>query len=378
MRKEALFTLIISLCLLAFGCGRKDAECEKNAKLRTIITEGLEENRYSENLVDAAVNFQDKDTFCLVLETVINDCDPLKADTIVRQAINHYRILSAKESPSGRKASMKRVKALLAKVYLERGDTSRAETFLSSSLRDTIPANFTGVKELEHNGKVMTEFFLAKNDYSNAINHYIENLNTCNSVVRDLVDAANSKEHMRQQLINSLLIFAIIIIFAIGFHFINILWERFQNDEEEYQSVISSLQESSESYSQMLAELESQQTDNRREVNMLRRQIDKIQEEVMQRMQMGKTIYETLLRGERMPFEYKDADSYLIDYVMLFCPEKYKQWQQAYDKLTPRLFTYLVLSDMGHSDKAIQEILSISASSVRSIKSRMNARKVTA
>ena len=373
--KRASFILILFLCLLAVGCGHKDADFVREAKDRAIIEEGLQKKQFTAQLIDAAVDLQDKDTFCLVLDMAINTCEPTKADTIVRRAINHFQNLSARKSQSRKKTSMKRVRALVAKTYLLQGDTLRAQTHLSASLRDTIPSNYPAVKEMEHNGNLLTEQFLAQNDYENAISHYIDNLNACNSVIRALVEAKDYKEHMREQLINSLLIFVIIIIIALSYHFIDRLWTKHQSDEEEYESVISSLQDSSDSYLQMLSQLESQQTDNRREVEMLHRQVDKIQDEVMQRMQVGKVIYETLQRGERMPFEYKDADSYLIDYVMLFCPEKYKQWQQAYEKLTPRSYTYLILSDMGHSDKTIQDILSISASSVRSIKSRLNARK---
>lgn len=374
MRKKIKTILLLSLCLLAIGCGHKDADLLQREKDRAIISEGLKRNHFSSKLLDAAVDFQDKDTLCLVLAITIRDNDSMKADTIVRKALKHYQNLSAKKSQSRKRTSMKRVKALVAQIYLEKGDSARAKEFLISSLRDTIPHTNPAVKELELNGKKLAEHFLAKGNLDEAITNYIDNLNACNSVIEALIDAKNYKEHMKGKLINSLLIFIIIIIFAIGFHLIDRLWTRHQNDEDEYRSVISTLKESSDSYCQMLAQLESQQTDNRREVEMLHRQIDKIQEEVMLRMQTGKIIYETLQRGERMPYEYKDADSYLIDYVMLFSPEKYKAWQQNYEKLTPRSFTYLILSDMGHSDKTIQDILSISASSVRSIKSRLRAR----
>ena len=137
----------------------------------------------------------------------------------------------------------------------------------------------------------------------------------------------------------------------------------------------SKLQDSIDEYQQMLDELQTVNSDNKRETDMLRRQIYSIQAQLMERMQKGRGIYMSLSEGNPMPFDLKDADSYLIDYVMLFLPAKYRQWTEEYDKLTPRAFTYLILCDMGHSDSKIQEILSISASSVRSIKSRLNARR---
>lgn len=149
-----------------------------------------------------------------------------------------------------------------------------------------------------------------------------------------------------------------------------------QEDKEYvYESVTSMLQNSIDEYQLMLNDLQATNSDNKRETDLLRRQIDSIQEKLMERMQTGRVLYQSLSAGNSMPYNLKDADSYLIDYVMLFCPDKYKQWTSEYDKLTPRAFTYLILCDMGHNDAKIQEILSISASSVRSIKSRLNARR---
>lgn len=363
--------LILSFCILAVSCGG----VQKERALQEALTKALATKQYSPELLDAAIDYQDKDTLVMALNLAIEQCEPAKADTIVSQAMKRFHNLSAEKSRNGRKTSMKRVKALVAQTYIQRGDTTRAMAYLNASFRDTIPSNNPAVKELAQEGRDVADLFLAHSDIHDAIGTYIENINTCNSMIIALAQAKDYKRQLKSNLLTLLLVLVIIGIVVFALFLVDRMRNKHQDDEEEYRSVITSLQESTDSYEQMLTSLESQQTDNRREVEMLHRQIEKIQDTMMQRMQTGKIIYETLLRGEPMPYTYKDADSYLIDYVMIFCPEKYKRWQQEYDKLTPRAFTYLILSDMGHDDRKIQEILSISASSVRSIKSRLNARK---
>ncbi len=369
--KNHNFFLFLGICLICLCCSKNHPE---KAYL-PVINDGLKSHHYTPELLDAAMNYQNKDTLVLVLDLAIQQCDPKKADTIVNLAISRFHNYALENPRPGKRTSMKRVKALMAQKYILHGDTSRALAILTASLRDTVPTASPVVKEIEREGKTVTEMLIAHNDISAAIDTYVDNINTCNSVLIALSKSKDYKQYLKSSLINLLLILAIIVLAVFALFFVDRLRGKHQDDEEEYQSVIASLQESTDSYSQMLTQLESQQTDNRREVDMLHRQIDKIQDTMMQRMQTGKIIYEALLRGEAMPYEYKDADSYLIDYVMIFCPEKYKQWQQQYDKLTPRAFTYLILSDIGHDDRQIQDILSISASSVRSIKSRLNARK---
>lgn len=369
--QKHIIIVILTFCLLAVGCGgEQKARDTHDTLLRTLATK-----QYSPELIRSAIDYQDKDTLALALDIVIAQCPEKDADSIVKRSLNRFAQVSAERSPDGRKTSMKRVRALVAERYLNHGDTTRALAMLDASLRDTVPTKVEAVKNLEHDGRLVTEMLLAKGDIRGAVETYLRNLDTCNSVIVALVDARDVKSRLKDSLVSVLLVLLVLGIITFALFFVDRLRSRHYDNEEEYQSVIAQLQSSTDSYQQMLASLESQQTDNRREVDMLHRQIDKIQETMMQRMQTGKIIYETLLRGDAMPHTLKDADSYLIDYMMIFFPEKYKQWQQAYDKVTPRAFTYLILSDMGHSDTAIQEILSISASSVRSIKSRLNARR---
>ena len=87
-------------------------------------------------------------------------------------------------------------------------------------------------------------------------------------------------------------------------------------------------------------------------------------------------VYDELRQGHPLSREIRGAESYLIDYYAIFVPEKYKKWSQEYEGLTPHMYTYLILMDMNYSDSDIQRILSISPSSLRSLRSRIMSRRI--
>jgi hypothetical protein len=107
----------------------------------------------------------------------------------------------------------------------------------------------------------------------------------------------------------------------------------------------------------------------------MKKTIDKLKNTIVERISRGKAIYEKLQKGNCQPDDLKGAEDYLIDYYLIFVPEKYNKWNKEFEGLTPRMYTYLILLDMNYSDSDIQRILGISASSLRSLRSRTMGRR---
>ena len=304
--------------------------------------------QFADSLLDAAVATKNRDAICVAINAVIDSRDSA--------------------------ATEKTILASMAAKYASKGDTARARKFLTAAMKDTIPGKEKVMTHLDDRCKKLTVSLLKEGQIASATKIYHHNLVACDSL-RFTIGKGHLEEvkKMRSSLANVLII--VILVVAIICLVVYLVRAKQQDKEYVYESVTSRLQDSIDEYQQMLDDLQATNSDNKRETDMLRRQIDSIQERLMERMQRGRALYLSLTEGNPMPYDLKDADSYLIDYVMLFYPAKYRQWTEQYDKLTPRAFTYLILCDMGHSDAKIQEILSISASSVRSIKSRLNAKK---
>ena len=327
--------------------------------------------QFADSLLDAAVATKNRDAICVAINAVIDSRDSAATEKDILKAMKkYYKVTDEKD----KRPSLKTILASMAAKYASKGDTARARKFLTAAMKDTIPGKEKVMSHLDERCKKLTVSLLNDGQMLYATKIYHHNLVACDSMRFTIV-----KGHMeevakiRSNLVNVSIL--VILVVAIVCLVVYLVRAKQQDKEYVYESVTAMLQDSIDQYQQMLDDLQATNSDNKRETDMLRRQIDGIQAQLMERMQKGRVLYVSLSEGNPMPFDLKDADSYLIDYVMLFYPAKYRQWTEQYDKLTPRAFTYLILCDMGHSDAKIQEILSISASSVRSIKSRLNAKK---
>lgn len=151
--------------------------------------------------------------------------------------------------------------------------------------------------------------------------------------------------------------------------------EKRKAEEHAFKSEITTLQETTAEYEQTLQKLEKAEIENRAEIADMKKTIDKLKNTIVERISRGKAIYEKLQKGNCQPDDLKGAEDYLIDYYLIFVPEKYNKWNKEFEGLTPRMYTYLILLDMNYSDSDIQRILGISASSLRSLRSRTMGRR---
>lgn len=113
---------------------------------------------------------------------------------------------------------------------------------------------------------------------------------------------------------------------------------------------------------------------NQKAIDELKKQIVRSRQNIRQRLSIGHLAFQAVAEGKHLPMK-DDAENCLIEFYSVMHSEDYQQLTQAYHELSPRLTTYLILQSMGKTDSDISEILCISPSSVRSIKSRVKSRK---
>lgn len=138
-----------------------------------------------------------------------------------------------------------------------------------------------------------------------------------------------------------------------------------------FTSQLTVKEESIRKAQQEIALLENMDGEHHEEIMALNAQIQMIRQQTNEQLGRGKEVYDAVSAGEKLQSASKEH--YLIEYYSILHYEQYALWMNEYKNLTARLLTYLILKDMGKSDTEIQDILSITNSSLRSIKTRLKA-----
>ena len=124
------------------------------------------------------------------------------------------------------------------------------------------------------------------------------------------------------------------------------------------------------------AHLESQSNSNSSEINRLNQQLTKLQEASMMRIGKGKQYYDLIKAGGTMKNISIDDEQCFIDYYAYTFPQEYHRLTAAYSSHTLRHTTFLILSEMGFSDKDICRILFVKDSTIRNYRLRISRKKV--
>ena len=138
-----------------------------------------------------------------------------------------------------------------------------------------------------------------------------------------------------------------------------------------YTSQISANEEAIRNAQQRITSLESMDGEHHEEIMALNAQIKMIRQQTNEQLGRGKEVYDSITEGQKLQSVHDEHC--LIEYYSVLRYETYDAWMNEYQDLTSRLLTYLILKDMNKSDAEIQETLSITNSSLRSIKTRLKA-----
>lgn len=143
---------------------------------------------------------------------------------------------------------------------------------------------------------------------------------------------------------------------------------------EQYDSMLDLNAQTIRQAQQRIETLSSESKAHDKEISRLQDKITAARRSTHERLGRGKEVYDLIASGGKLP-PLADDENCLIEYYSVSHYAAFHEWTTNYDHLTARLYTYLILQDMSKPDDEIARILCISPSAVRSIKSRVKARK---
>lgn len=143
---------------------------------------------------------------------------------------------------------------------------------------------------------------------------------------------------------------------------------------EKYNSIINLNAQTIERAQRRIEALSQESEAHDKEINRLNDRITSARRSINERLGRGKEVFDHIVAGGKLP-PSADDENCLIEYYSVSHYTTFHEWTTGYNHLTARLYTYLILQDMGKQDDDIAQILCISSSAVRSIKSRVKTRK---
>ena len=144
---------------------------------------------------------------------------------------------------------------------------------------------------------------------------------------------------------------------------------------EEYKNTIDDNLRQEEELRQKIALLQSTGQDFEKEVSVLKSQINQLKEATALKFGRGKEVYDIIEQdGKLVNFTVEQEEDF-NDFFAFTYSARFMALMQPYHSLTLRQKTYLILREMGKSDKDIQTILNITDSTIRSYRHRLGHKK---
>ena len=123
---------------------------------------------------------------------------------------------------------------------------------------------------------------------------------------------------------------------------------------------------------QKISLLESSGTKYSHEIDILKEQIEKMRKASEVKLGIGKDIYETIVRKEKLTNFSKEREQHFIDYYAFTYPQDFINICMPYKSLTKRHTTYLILNHLSFNDKEAAELLCVSETTIRNYRLRLN------
>ncbi|PTL26642.1 hypothetical protein C3V39_06050 [Prevotella sp. oral taxon 820] len=130
-------------------------------------------------------------------------------------------------------------------------------------------------------------------------------------------------------------------------------------------------------YSDRLNKMKLSQSVTNRELNFLRQRMNNMKDKEVEILSNGKLLYESIMgNGNTLYWSNQDFLDFL-EYFKLIDMKFINHLDSMYNNLSPRQYLFLIAVErMGKNEAEVGDILAISASSVRSIKSRIKSRRI--
>lgn len=167
------------------------------------------------------------------------------------------------------------------------------------------------------------------------------------------------------------IIIALVLFFALVLLFIYYRRHsaRARHTIQQYQSMI-------EDYRNDIRTLEASGKDRAREVNVLKEKIGSLRNEQTDILMAGHELYESLKNGDTI-VEWRKVDfNNFIEFYRLLDGPFVKHLEEDYNKLSPKYMLFIILHHNGLADEEIQRIFAVGASTIRTTKTRIRAKRL--
>jgi len=326
---------------------------------------------YAEEMLTTSMQIEDDDTIGIAITHYMDAMKHLGRETDMEAILKKVRSV---ESFVHNPDKYAKILCVIARKYAAMGDDDNAKKYLSKALYLSIKGK---TESTEVTGRRAAQQLLDKGEIKEAVQMYYSVLLMRDSVVKEKDESmAKQKEADEVFLHNIGLWIFLLLIIVCGITAMYYFQKRRKAESHSFKSKITTLQETISKHEETLQKLEKSEVKNKEEISAQKKTIEKLKNAIVERVSIGKNIYEKLRKGNSLSYDIKGVESYLVDYYVIFVPEKYKKWNQEYEGLTPHMYTYLILIDMNYSDADIMRVLSITPSSLRSLRSRIMAKKV--
>ena len=267
--------------------------------------------------------------------------------------------------------SYKKVLCFTARQLAYYNDTANAKKMLREAMGQKLSTNTNEAIELR-----IVYTLWNKHSYKEAANAYLSLLEA-DEVVNEKENLMHEskEESAAAQFHNVILICILVVLFLIGIGFGFHFYSKWKTSIDIHTSEIERMKTDVDSLKIELEETKMSEANNKDKILALERRIELLQQNIRERLRLGRIVYEALAQGEHIPADIKCAETYLLDYVMIKQPELYARWKEKYSRITPHMYTYLLLQEMGKTNDEIEETLSITPSSLRSLRSRQGAKE---
>lgn len=142
-----------------------------------------------------------------------------------------------------------------------------------------------------------------------------------------------------------------------------------------FHSIIEPIYDKIKKYEKQVFALENSGKNVMKEAERLKEKIDSLYHSLSDRVSRGEMLADEIKAGGTMAaWSNEDTDCF-IDYYKVHCYDTIVGWEKEYKNPTPGQLAYLILTDMGYGRDDLMRILGISDSSLRSLRSRLKARK---
>lgn len=167
----------------------------------------------------------------------------------------------------------------------------------------------------------------------------------------------------------------VLILALVGIMIMVLLLRHYRRKVEEYKNTIDDNLRQAEELHQKISLLQSTGQDFEKEVSVLKSQINQLKESTALKLGRGKEVYDIIEQdGKLVNFTVEQEEDF-IDFFAFTYSARFMALMQPYHSLTLRQKTYLILREMGKSDKDIQTLLNITDSTIRSYRHRLGHKK---